>query len=94
MGRKAKEISTEQLTAEVPVGGRERYNALADRLTGGNRSRLLIELLDAAEAAQQAGADLETILSAMRGGKSVAEQVKQEIRVGRAAIRAMGKASL
>jgi hypothetical protein len=89
MGRRRREEETEQLTAQVPVGGVARANVLADKLSGGNRSRLVWALLESLEGAVERGADLETVLTAIRSGEGVDEQIQSQARIGRAVVEAV-----
>jgi hypothetical protein len=91
MGRKKRDEETEQLTAQIPVGGLARANALADKLSGGNRSDMVWQLLEAAEAAAEGGADLVTILMGMRRGISTDASIKKQARAGRAVVAALKK---
>lgn len=91
MGRRAKsdEEKSEQFPVYCPPGGVERANALAEKLAGGNRSAMFWRLMEAAEAAVERGADLETIEASLRGGKPVSEEIQRQAKVGRAMLKAM-----
>ena len=91
MGRRSKsdEEKGEQFPVYCPAGGVDRANALAEKLAGGNRSRMLWELLEMAEEAAEHGADLVTIGEALRGGKPVSEEIQRQAKVGRTVLKAL-----
>lgn len=91
MGRRAKsdEEKGEQFPVYCPPGGVDRANALAEKLAGGNRSAMFCRLMEAAEAAFERGADLETIETSLKTGLTINEETRRQAKVGRAVLKAL-----